>query len=81
MSQKIQIIISCDRRVLELEQVKNWLIENGYSLSNNHYHVDKTADIIILITCGVTQMHEDFTFKMLEKIKAGMKPGAQIILG
>lgn len=30
MSQKIQII-SCDRRVLELEQVKNWLIENGYS--------------------------------------------------
>ncbi len=82
MSKKVQIIIkSCDRRVLELEQVKNWLIANGYRLSNNHYQVDKTADIIILTTCGVTQMHEDFTFEMLEKIKAGKKPEAQIILG
>lgn len=82
MAKKVQIIIkSCDRRVLELEQVKNWLIANGYKLSNNHYSVDKTADIIILTTCGVTQLHEDFTFKMLEKIRAGKKPDAQIILG
>ena len=82
MAEKVQIIIkSCDRRVLELEQVKNWLIANGYKLSNNHYSVDKTADIIILTTCGVTQLHEDFTFEMLERIRAGMKPGAQIILG
>ena len=82
MSKKVQIIIkSCDRRVLELEQVKNWFIANGYTISNNHYSVDKTADIIILTTCGVTQMHEDFTFEMLERIKAGKKPEAQIILG
>ncbi len=82
MPKIVQIIIkSCDRRVLELEQVKNWLTENGFKLSNNHYQVDKTADIIILTTCGVTQLHEDFTFEMLEKIKAGKKPGAQIILG
>lgn len=82
MAKKVQIIIkSCDRRVLELEQVKNWFIANGYKLSNNHYSVDKTADIIILTTCGVTQMHEDFTFEMLKRIREGMKPGAQIILG
>jgi len=82
MSKKVQIIIkSCDRRVLELEQVKNWFIANGYTISNNHYSVDKTADIIILTTCGVTKMHEDFTFEMLERIKAGKKPEAQIILG
>ena len=82
MAKKVQIIIkSCDRRVLELEQVKNWLVANGYKLSNNHYSVDKTADIIILTTCGVTQMHEDFTFRMLDRINAGKKPGAEVILG
>ena len=82
MAKKVQIIIkSCDRRVLELEQVKNWLVANGYKLSNNHYSVDKTADIIILTTCGVTQLHEDFTFEMLKRIEAGKKPGAEVILG
>ncbi len=82
MAQKVQIIIkSCDRRVLELEQVKNWFVANGYKVSKNHWSVDKTADIIVLTTCGVTQLHEDFTFETLERIKAGKKPGAQIILG
>ncbi|MBR7033264.1 MAG: radical SAM protein [Clostridia bacterium] len=82
MAQKVQIIIkSCDRRVLELEQVKNWFVANGYKISKNHWSVDKTADIIILTTCGVTQLHEDFTFETLERIKEGKKPGAKIILG
>ena len=82
MAKKVQIIIkSCDRRVLELEQVKNWFVANGYVISNNHYSVDRTADIIILTTCGVTQMHEDFTFEMLKRINAGKKPGAHVILG
>lgn len=78
----VQIIIkSCDRRVLELEQVKAWLIGNGFKLSKNHFDVDSKADIIILTTCGVTQLHEDFTFETLKKINAKKKPGAKIILG
>lgn len=82
MSKTVQIIIkSCDRRALELEQVKAWLIGNGYKLSNNYLEVDSKADIIILTTCGVTQMHEDFTFEILDKINAKKKPGAMVILG
>ncbi len=82
MSTTGQIIIrSCDRRVLELEQVKAWLVGNGLKLSENHWSVDPKADVIILFTCGVTQMHEDFTFGMLNKIRAEKKPGAMVIMG
>jgi tRNA A37 methylthiotransferase MiaB len=82
MSAIAQIIIrSCDRRVLELEQVKAWLEGNGYTLSKNYWDVDPKADLIILTTCGVTQMHEDFTFEMVEKIKVEKKPGASAIMG
>jgi tRNA A37 methylthiotransferase MiaB len=77
-----QIIIrSCDRRVLELEQVKAWFEGNGFKLSHNHTDVDPRADVIILTTCGVTQLHEDFAFEMLDKIKVEKKPGARVILG
>jgi MiaB/RimO family radical SAM methylthiotransferase len=82
MSTKTQIIIrSCDRRVLELEQVKAWLVGNGFELSDNHLDVDRKADIIILTTCGVTQLHEDYAFETLDRIKAEKKPGAMVILG
>ena len=82
MAELAQIIIrSCDRRVLELEWIKSWLVGNGLELSGSHREVDSKADIIILTTCGVTQMHEDFTFEMLERIKAEKKPEARVILG
>jgi len=82
MATRAQIIIrSCDRRVLELEWVKSWLVGNGMELSGEHRQVDPKADIIILTTCGVTQLHEDFTFEMLERIKAEKKPEAMVILG
>ncbi|MCL2344217.1 MAG: radical SAM protein, partial [Firmicutes bacterium] len=82
MSKTAQIIIkSCDRRVLELEQVKAWLTGNGFQLSGNHFEVDPKADLIILTTCGVTQLHEDFTFEMLDQIMARKKPAAAVILG
>jgi tRNA A37 methylthiotransferase MiaB len=75
------IIRSCDRRVLELEQVKAWLEGNGYKLSKNHWDVDPRADLILLTTCGVTQLHEDFTFEIVDQIKAEKKPGAKVIMG
>jgi tRNA A37 methylthiotransferase MiaB len=82
MTTTAQIVIkSCDRRVLELEQVKAWLAGNGLKLSENHRSVDPRADIIMLFTCGVTQMHEDFTFETLKRIEAEKKPGAMVILG
>jgi threonylcarbamoyladenosine tRNA methylthiotransferase MtaB len=64
-----------------MEQVKVWLEGNGLKLSKQHLGVDPKADIIILTTCGVTQLHEDFTFEALNKIKAGKKSSAIIILG
>ena len=82
MSTIAQLVIrSCDRRVLEIEQVKAWLVGNGFQLSDNDWSVDSKADLIIFTTCGVTQLHEDFTFEMLEKIKHEKKPGAMLVLG
>ena len=82
MSTQVQIIIrSCDRRVLEIEQIKAWLVGNGFNLLANHWNVDPDADIVILTTCGVTQSHEDFTFEMLNSIIEKKKPSAMVVMG
>jgi tRNA A37 methylthiotransferase MiaB len=74
MPTTVQMIIrSCDRRVLELERIKAWLVGNGLHVSDNHWDVDPRADIILFTTCGVTQWHEDFTFETLRRIKAQQK--------
>lgn len=75
------IITSCNRRALELEQLKVFLIGNGYEFSNDDWNVDPKADIIIQSTCGFTQAAEDFGFETLKRIKNEKKPEARIIFG
>jgi len=79
---KAQIIVtSCSRRSLELVQVKNFLLGNGYSLSSNDWVVDPDADLILLSTCGFTNAAEDFGFETLHRIQETKKPGAKAVLG
>lgn len=69
---KAQIILtSCSRRGLEVEQIKNYLRGNGYTLSEEDWQVDPEADIILLSTCGFTQPAEDFGFETLHRIQRG----------
>lgn len=75
------IVTSCSRRSLEIEQIKNFLHGNGYSLSSDSWNVDPTADVILLSTCGFTQAAEDFGFEMLRQVQTAKKPGAKVILG
>ena len=79
---KVQIIeTSCNRRELEIEQVKNYFSGNGYVIAEEDYNVDRSADVIILSTCGFTQAAEDFGLKTLKTIENEKKPGARIIVG
>lgn len=79
---KAQIIItSCSRRSLEVEQVKNFLQGNGFSLIADDWNVNPDADLILLSTCGFTNAAEDFGFETLHRVQATKKPGAKIVFG
>lgn len=78
----IQIIsTSCNRRELELEQVKMYLVENGHTVSQEDFDTDVNADCIILSTCGFTQAAEDFAIKTLKRIDKEKKSGCRVIVG
>lgn len=79
---KIQLVTaSCTRRELELEQVRKYLVANGYELSAQDFETDPTADYIILSTCGFTQAAEDYGLKMIEKFEKEKKPECEILVG
>jgi len=52
----------CERRRLDAERLKNYLLKNGHSITDN----PKKADCIIAFTCGV---FEDVAEENLNKIK------------
>lgn len=75
------IITSCNRRSLEIEQIKNFLRGNGYSISNYDWDVDSNADVILLSTCGFTEAAEDVGFERLHKVQEQKKPSAKVLFG
>lgn len=78
---KAQIIVtSCNRRSLELEQVKNFLKKNEYSIINEDFEVSKDADLILLSTCGFTTAAEDFGIETLCRIQREKKPSSKVIV-
>jgi threonylcarbamoyladenosine tRNA methylthiotransferase MtaB len=79
---KAQIILtSCSRRSLEIEQLRHYLLGNGYTLSTDDWRVDPQADVILLSTCGFTQAAEDFGFASLRRVQAAVKPDTLVIFG
>ena len=78
----VQIITtSCNRRELEIEQVKAYFLGNGYNVSDSDFDTDPSADYILLSTCGFTQAAEDFALKTLDRIEAEKKPGCKVYVG
>lgn len=77
---KAQIIVtSCGRRSLELEQVKNFLIGNGYSFLDEDFKVNKDADLILHSACAFTTVAEDFGIETLNRILKEKKSSAKVI--
>jgi tRNA A37 methylthiotransferase MiaB len=81
MSRAQIIVTSCSRRSLEIEQVKNFLRGNGYSLSKDDWNVDPDADVILLSTCGFTRAAEDFGFETLHRVQGAKRATAKVVLG
>jgi tRNA A37 methylthiotransferase MiaB len=78
---KAQIIVtSCNRRSLELEQVKNFLGGNGYSIISEDFEVSKDADLILHSTCAFTTAAEDLGIETLNRIQKEKKPSAKVIV-
>ena len=74
------VITSCNRRELELEQMRDFLRGNGLDVSDDDWSVDKNADLIFLSTCGFTKAAEDFGFETLHRINREKKPSAEVVL-
>lgn len=78
---KAQIIsTSCNRRELELAQMRDFLHGNGYNVSDDDWAIDEKADLIFLSTCGFTKAAEDFGFETLHKINRKKKPSAEVVV-
>lgn len=75
------IITSCSRRSLEIEQVKQFLQGNGYTVVEDTWQVASQADLILISTCGFTQAAEDFGFATLRRVQVRKKPEAKILFG
>ena len=90
MSKKAQIIVkSCNRRDLELEQVKNFLRGNGYFLEEietrqfsnlRGYQISKKADLILFSTCAFSSVSEGYSIEDLELIQRNKKPSAELVV-
>jgi len=90
MKKKALIVIkSCNRRDLELDHVKNYLIGNGYSvdeiearqfikLQKNSFNND--ADLIIFSTCAALNATEESAIQDLQMIQQNKKAGAEVIV-
>ena len=74
------IVTSCNRRGLELEQMREFLEGNGLHVADEDWSVDKRADLIFLSTCGFTKAAEDFGFETLHRINREKKPSAKVVL-
>ncbi|WP_101911331.1 hypothetical protein [Marasmitruncus massiliensis] len=79
---KVQIIsTSCNRRELELEQVKAYFLGNDYMVSEDDFETDREADVILLSTCGFTRAAEDFGLQTLKRIESEKKKGCEVYVG
>ena len=74
------VITSCNRRELELEQMRDFFRGNGFQVSDNDWAIDKSADLILLSTCGFTKAAEDFGFETLHRINREKRTDAEVIL-
>ena len=78
---RVQIIVtSCNRRSLELEQMKDFFRGNGYSVIGEDFEVSRHADLILHSTCAFTTAAEDFAFETLDRIQQQKKPSARVIV-
>lgn len=90
MPKTAQIIYkSCNRRDLELNQVKNFLNGNGYEVQEvearqflelQEDQISKNADLILFSTCAFSSVTEDSSIRDLAVVQRNKKNGAQILV-
>lgn len=70
------ISISCEDRQLELNQIKEFLIANNFSITTKI----KEADLIVFSTCAFAKEMEKYSLKLLRKIESEKKHGAKLVV-
>jgi tRNA A37 methylthiotransferase MiaB len=90
MSSKAQLIIkSCSKRELEIDQMKNFLEGNGFSVEETYArlysnieeeHINKGADLIIFSTCAFSNVTEQSNITDIELIQKIKKPSAELVV-
>jgi len=76
------LVLSCERRTIEVEQVRRFLAGNGYRLSRTDatLEIDDSADLILVSTCAYTGATEDLSVGALQAVLERKKPSAEVIV-
>jgi len=67
--------MGCNRRLLDCERIKNYLIANQFTQVNSSEH----ADYIVVSTCGASKFHEDESINLVASAK--QSKGKVIVYG
>jgi tRNA-2-methylthio-N6-dimethylallyladenosine synthase len=71
------IIIGCQMNIADSERIASYLEGHGLSLAKDV----KTADVVIITTCGVRQSAEDRVYGLVSQIKKKNKKVIMVITG
>lgn len=66
----------CPENRIDCARVEVFLKENGWVLSSN----SKSADLVIFNACGLTEIAEDTSLRIIKKLNSNKKIGAQLIV-
>ena len=69
-------VVGCPENRYDVDQLRAFLVNRGVKITTN----PKEADTLIVNTCGLTQMNENLSKKMIAKIKENASPDSRLII-
>jgi len=70
------VCVGCPESRIDTARVRNFLKENGWSITNEL----KNADLILFRTCGLTERTAGDSLQIIRKIRAEKRPDAKFIV-
>ncbi|MCD6385212.1 hypothetical protein J7M23_05480, partial [Candidatus Sumerlaeota bacterium] len=69
-------VVGCPENRYDVDQLRAFLVNRGVKITTN----PREADTLIVNTCGLTQMNENLSKKMIAKIKENASPDSRLII-
>lgn len=70
------LVTGCPESRLDSTRAKNFLIENGWTITDEV----EEADLVLFRACGLTNDHIDYSIELIESLKSEKKANAKLIV-